>query len=598
MTLHDRGRDTTRYGASAQAEARFGRNALLCAPVSENHRRVKMTQHVLILTSADNGLTQRAALALRRSGRRVRTEVVACEADMQAATERNEFDLIVCPFLTKKIPASIHEKWTCVIVHPGPVGDRGPSSLDWAIAEDNPIWGVIALSAVEEMDAGPIWASRTFPLPLERKTEVYNTVVADAAIACILETVDKALDPTFKPLAQQDAPRPVGHARTRPVMRLRDRQISWSDGDEAILRLIHAGDGMPGTAATIAGHAVFVYDARLGRQTSVEALPGTVIGRHHHALEVATRHGSIWVGHLRSAVGEQLSCKGPAVQVLATAGLPITSVPINPASTYREIRYRRDGEIGNLIIDFYNGAMGTSQCRRLAEAIAHAARQDTKVLVLQNDGPYFSNGIHLGAIELARDPAVETWQNLLAINAVCRAILACTNQVTIAALTGNAGAGGVMLSLGADVVVATNRVVLNPHYQTLGLFGSELHTHTLPRRVGATATRHLLTECQPIDTITALELGLIDQIAPNIDVDQWLTQFVREYTRRDRWSRIIATKHARRPVDLDACEGYELERVSRDIFHDEHGFHDKRRAFILKGQPRGHATASALSSGL
>ena len=49
------------------------------------------------------------------------------------------------------------------------------------------------------MDAGPIWASRTFPLPnaAPRKSSLYNGPVADAAMECILEVVDKAAEPAF-----------------------------------------------------------------------------------------------------------------------------------------------------------------------------------------------------------------------------------------------------------------------------------------------------------------------------------------------------------------------------------------------------------------
>src|SRR5690606_41443225 len=52
---------------------------------------------------------------------------------------------------------------------------RGPSSLDHAILERRPRWGVTALSAVEEMDAGPIWATAGFDLPPAiTKSALYN----------------------------------------------------------------------------------------------------------------------------------------------------------------------------------------------------------------------------------------------------------------------------------------------------------------------------------------------------------------------------------------------------------------------------------------
>ena len=59
----------------------------------------------------------------------------------------------------------------------------------------------------------------------------------------------------------------------------------------------------------------------------------------------------------------------------------------------------------------------------------------------------------------------------------------------VVAVGGNAGAGGVMLALGADRVVLRDGVVLNPHYRTMGLFGSEYWTYVLPRRIGRRGPR-------------------------------------------------------------------------------------------------------------
>jgi putative two-component system protein, hydrogenase maturation factor HypX/HoxX len=43
-------------------------------------------------------------------------------------------------------------------MHPGIKGDRGPSSIDWAIMENSREWGVTALEADAETDAGDIWS--------------------------------------------------------------------------------------------------------------------------------------------------------------------------------------------------------------------------------------------------------------------------------------------------------------------------------------------------------------------------------------------------------------------------------------------------------
>jgi len=56
-------------------------------------------------------------------------------------------DIIFCPTLMKVIPEDIYKKVKCLIIHPGIMGDRGPSSLDWAILNQYPEWGVTVLEA-------------------------------------------------------------------------------------------------------------------------------------------------------------------------------------------------------------------------------------------------------------------------------------------------------------------------------------------------------------------------------------------------------------------------------------------------------------------
>ncbi len=93
-----------------------------------------------------------------------------------------------------------------------------------------------------------------------------------------------------------------------------------------------------------------------------------------------------------------------------------------------------------------------------------------------------------------------------------------------------------MLPLGADVVVARDGVVLNPHYATMGLFGSELHTYTLPARVGEQQARSLLAECSAIGIRRALDIGLVDAIGPRRPdlFEAWLREVATDLLEGDR----------------------------------------------------------------
>ena len=89
---------------------------------------------ILLISTAFSGLTQRFYTELDDAGYNVSVELHTGNIEqLIEGVELCKPDLILCPFLTRKLPAEIYENYTCLIVHPGIKGDRGASSLDWAI---------------------------------------------------------------------------------------------------------------------------------------------------------------------------------------------------------------------------------------------------------------------------------------------------------------------------------------------------------------------------------------------------------------------------------------------------------------------------------
>ena len=553
---------------------------------------------ILLLCSSFNGLCQRVWTELRAAGHRVTVQLAADEPTLKAAVDAADPDLVLCPFLRERIPETVWRARPTVVIHPGPKGDRGPSALDWAIMGGEQVWGATAVQAVEEMDAGPIWASRDFPVPADppRKSALYNGPITDTAMQLINEVITKAADPDFRP-EPLDYTRPDVRGRPRPTARPGDRAFAWSDPTEHILRRIRAADGSPGVTTTLFGLPVKVYDAHRGtpgdEQQTSDAPPGTVVARRHGAVLIRTGDSAIWIGQLRSrADGSPWSVKLPATTALSGRldGIP----EAGDHAGYREISYHRDGPVGVLTFRFYNGAMSTGQCQRLHAALRHATAQDTRILLLRG-GDVFSNGIHLGVIEAAADPCAEAWDNIQAIDDACGQVIACTSQLIVSALAGNAGAGGVMLGLGADRVVLRAGVVLNPHYQTMGLYGSEYWTYVLPRRVGDSNAHALTSQCLPISGQEAVRTGLADVSLTGhpAQFDRAVRRYATRLATRADYHQQLATKQAtqhaheqRRP--LHSYRRAELDQMRLDIFTDRRGFADARHRFL-------RGTAIALS---
>ena len=271
-------------------------------------------------------------------------------------------------------------------------------------------------------------------------------------------------------------------------MRQADRAIDWQhDPTEIVLRKLRAADGVPGVADECLGLKVHCYDAH--PEGTLRGPPGAVIGQRHGAICRATTDGAVWITHLKASDDTARPFKLPAAMVLGRRldGVPeVDAAPdAPPTSTWSDIRYQEVGPVGVLHFSFYNGAMSTAQCERLLAAYRQACRRPTRVIVLAGGTDFWSNGIHLNVIEASEQPADESWRNINAIDDLALEILTTQTHLTIAALQGNAGAGGVFLALAADRVVARSGIVLNPHYKGMGnLYGSEYWTYLLPRRLG------------------------------------------------------------------------------------------------------------------
>ncbi|WP_331767640.1 enoyl-CoA hydratase-related protein [Embleya sp. NBC_00896] len=551
---------------------------------------------ILLVASVFNSLTQRVFAEL---GDRGHTVAVCAGVDddlLREAASRHAPDLIVAPMLKSVIPRDIWSAYTCLVLHPGPLGDRGPSSLDWAIHEGNTRWGVTVLQADDVMDGGDVWASVDCPLPPAiGKSDFYRNEVSDAALEAVLLAVRRFASGTHIPRPQHGPGWDIDD-HTRPYHRQVVRRIDWStDSTDTVLRKLRAGDSQPGVLDDFLGGEWFLHGGHA--EDELRGSPGAPIATRAGALCRATTDGAVWIPELRPRrrAGGPPTFKLPATMALGAGLPPLPEVPaplVLPEGrrTWSDIRYREDGPVGFLEFGFPGGAMSTAHCRRLLDAYRHACSRPTSVLVLGGGRDFFSNGIHLNVIEAAPDPAAESWANIDAMDDLVEAILTTTDRLTIAAVAGNAAAGGVMLALATDEVWCRHGALLNPHYRLMGLYGSEYWTYTLPRRVGATVAERLTRQALPVTTATAHRLGLVDRVVavgPQSFAGE-VARLARLTASNPHVQNRIGTKKAIRERDeatkpLADYRAEELAAMHRNFFAPGESYHARRSAFVRKG---------------
>jgi putative two-component system hydrogenase maturation factor HypX/HoxX len=542
---------------------------------------------ILFLTHSFNSLTQRLFVELQALGHEVSVEFDINDAVAIQAVELFQPDLVIAPFLKRAIPPAIWRHRVCLVVHPGIRGDRGPSALDWAILNREERWGVTVLQANAEMDAGDIWAFSEFPLRDASKASVYRNEVTEAAVESVLLAVTRYAAGDFQP-QPLDYTLPGIRGEQRPPMRQADRSIDWLRDDTAtVLRKIRCGDGFPGVQDRMLGREVFVYDAR--PEATLRGAAGEVLARCGGALCRATVDGAVWIGHLRDRHAAH-PFKLPATMLLAHEAEHLPEVEPGPDSGYRDLWYEEAGAVGYLHFPFYNGAMGTAQCERLRQAYRAARRRETRVIVLMGGPDFWSNGMHLNLIEAADSPADESWRNINAIDDLAAEIINTTSHLTVAALRGNAGAGGVFLARAADVVWAHAGIILNPHYKDMGnLYGSEYWTYLLPRYAGAARAEQIARARLPMGVREAAAMGLLDDWfgSDKQDFERQVAAKAGALAGGDDYAALLGEKRSRRAADeaskpLSRYRDEELERMKLNFYGFDPSYHVARYNFVYK----------------
>ncbi|KAK3588127.1 hypothetical protein CHS0354_012184 [Potamilus streckersoni] len=562
---------------------------------------------VLLLSKTSNNLHRRVQYEIKKHGGQVENVFTSSEEEMEEAVKQFRPDVVVCPFLTARIPDSIWKERRCLIVHPGIAGDRGPSSIDWAIKNKQKSWGLTVLQAAEEMDAGDICCTSDFPVrEYLTKASLYVGEVSDAAPKTVLESL-RRLQNNVHPVPL-DYSHPEVKGQLHATMKTKDRMIDWHMSAEEIAVIVRMSDTQPGAMASLLmpGAGGFdsipfrLFDAHIERgvkskylqELLTEAHPGKIIGRKHGAILVkAGDEYGVWIGQLKRHV-KQLALKQQSV----------SAFPFNIARNleilphdceFSEIRIIRNGPLYYLHFDFYNGAMDKVQCIRLKSEIENISKcVDVKMLVLMGGDRFFSTGINLCSIEASENKYSEAWANINMLNDVIKAMVAIPDKLVVAALQGNAGAGGAMFAAAADIVVSHPGVLLTPSYSSMHLHGSEYWTYFLPQRVGEMEAIRLTQSDDPLVAEEAHKIGLVDYILGENKTDflSELPEFLIDFCGSKRGEEILRKKRDKRTdlwlQELEMHRFEELEKMKRNFVSQEFQTAMKKFVYHLKDNDR------------
>ncbi len=529
---------------------------------------------ILLLVTAFNSQTQAVYTALQDRGEEVSVAYAISEEQMLKEIEAFGPELILCPFLKYYLPPSIYENYPTYIFHPGPRGDRGPNALEYALQSHTKEWGVVILKANAEYDGGDIYAEQHFKVRNTYKASLYRQEVVQAS----LQALEQFFDHYEKGVSQPQLLNPVHEKFTQAK-----RAIDWQKDDtQTIMKKIYLSDSLPGVLDEILDVPCYLYG--VWREGKFRGNPKEILAKRDGAVCLGTIDGAVWISHLK----EPGKFKLPATYVLKEKlkGVKEERLPLifdKSYETFYEVSVEKRDNVAYLCFNFHNGAMSAAQCVRLKYAVEYL-KNECDVLVLVGGMDFFSNGIHLNILEDSRKQGEDGWANINAMNDLVRSILFADEVVTVASFARNAGAGGVFMGLACDYVVAKEGVVLNPHYKTLGLSGSEYHTYSLPKRVGKEKAEELLEACLPLSVQRAKKIGMVDEVFGDADYYESLHRFAKKsYDDDFLWEKQEYLEENRERIE--ACKEKELEVMHPEFWDEESAFHQLRREFVYKVCP-------------
>ena len=183
-------------------------------------------------------------------------------------------------------------------------------------------------------------------------------------------------------------------------------------------------------------------------------------------------------------------------------------------------------------------AMSIDLCLELKGAFEQIAHDnDCRVVVLTGAGRAFCSGLDLKDHSLIPNVDGLTIPRIgpraIRIYSQLIPIMRHLPQPIIAAVNGPAYGGGMCLTLGADLRIASESAVFNATGIVNGLTSTELGASwLLPRLVGAAHSNDMLYTGRRIDAAEALRMGLVSRVVPDdallesaLDIAEGMCQF-------------------------------------------------------------------------
>ncbi len=228
-----------------------------------------------------------------------------CVGDPQAVASllRHEPDVFVACAYGQIVGAAVLEALLCVVVHPSPVPRwRGAAPVERALMAGETDLGVATLRMTAGVDEGPVADERRVLVPPDADAGEAYALLAPAAVASLLATLDAIEDGSVRWREQ------VGEVSYAAKITADDKAIDWARPAREIADQVRALSPHIGAVTELLGRRTTIWRARAGQGPQPQRAPDR--------LAIATGEGWLEVLELQQEGRRRM----PAVEFLRGAG--------------------------------------------------------------------------------------------------------------------------------------------------------------------------------------------------------------------------------------------------------------------------------------
>ncbi len=233
--------------------------------------------------------------------------------------------------------------------------------------------------------------------------------------------------------------------------------------------------------------------------------------------------------------------------------------------------------------DFYN-AFNDEMSYEMQDALKQVAKNpDVRVVVITGAGKAFCSGQDLKAISGAKNRSLSD-SLYKRYNPIIKAMRNMPKPI-IGRINGVAAGAGCSLALACDMTVASEKASLIEVFVNVGLVLDSGSSYFLPRLVGFAKAFELATMGSKVTAQEALNLGMINKVAPEEELDNAVKELTDYYSKAPTKAIALMKNMLNKSFHSDLEEMLQYEAYCQEIAGNSNDYKEGVQAFVEKRKP-------------